>query len=413
MVLSGGAPEFHPNEVSFTINDYDFPSLGSAKTVKFRGPSWFQESSINPNLRRNITEMCEGFLEENRKQATELAEFQEKIANLENRNTWLEGRNKRFKSRIDEQSSREIIYEKNHVYYKGLSLKLHHRLVSVQSQSIQNAQYITELHDKERVLREISVRCQHLVVAADEMEKSNEQWIGRTLKLRFIFDEVKKICALPEDHAEWVMAMVESVTIPSVSVRLRNQFLPSYEDAHMEDVDSEDEADLIEELSHEAAVFSDGLGEHISEQLGQNQSIMIKHFVTIQRFYRGFMSRRSSQCLYGNNPAERTVSAIMIQKIYRGHCCRLRLASGGIQNYGPATHAMHQSLDMDDSSTDDDDDYDDDGYGYRLQLAIQMSLSTIVFDDDTVHSLTRISSLSPGDMITDDVPDYDIADMFN
>ena len=411
MVLSGGAPEFHPVDGSFTVNDHDFPCLGSVKKAKFHGPSWFREGSINPNLRRNITEMCEGFQEENRVQAAEIAGFKEKITALENRNIWLEGRNKRFKGRIEEQSSREIIHEENHTDYKERLMILGGQLVGAKNEILRKsrdiANILTELHDKEEKLRDHTVRFRKLLVTAEEMETSNEQWIGRTLKLRFIFDEVKKIGALPEDHAEWVMAMVESVTIPTISVRLRNQFLPSYEDAHMEDVDSEDESDLIEEWSREAAVFSDQLGEHISEQLGQNQSIMINHFVTIQRLYRGFMSRRRSQCLYGNNPVERVVSAIMIQKIYRG----FRDRRVGSYSAPPALPRRDHPPFLSDSDSDDDMI----GYGLRLQHAIQLSLSvdTTVFDADTQYNLTRIAHSPIGEMITDDSLDYDIAVMFN
>jgi len=140
----------------------------------------------------------------------------------------------------------------------------------------------------------------------------NRKWIGCTLGLKFIFDEVKKIGALPKDHAEWIYPMVDSIEIPDVPVRIRNMFLPSHEDAHMEHVDDEDEMDLINEWSREAAVFSDQLGEHLIELITQHGPSTIKLFITIQKFARGFLSRR-------DNSVEKVVSAILIQKIYRGY----------------------------------------------------------------------------------------------
>jgi hypothetical protein len=58
-----------------------------------------------------------------------------------------------------------------------------------------------------------------------------------------------------------------------------------------------------------------------------------------------------------------------------------------------------------------DEDSDDDEV--RLQLAIQLSITDIVCDNDTAYNLARIMQLSPEEMITDDAPDYDIDVMFN
>ena len=67
-----------------------------------------------------------------------------------------------------------------------------------------------------------------------------ETWMGRCLKLDFIFKKMKQIGALPEDHGAWVWDMVEDIEFPenqSVSVFLsvpssiRNRYLPSFDDA--------------------------------------------------------------------------------------------------------------------------------------------------------------------------------------
>jgi hypothetical protein len=70
------------------------------------------------------------------------------------------------------------------------------------------------------------------------LQESEKEWIGRTLKLKFIFDEIKKVGALPKDHSEWVEPMVEQVVIPGVSINIKDEFIPT---AQTENVDWTDE----------------------------------------------------------------------------------------------------------------------------------------------------------------------------
>ena len=326
MELSASAPEFRP-EVVVVDYDHDFPSLGSDKPVEFR------EDSLNPALRKKLDSRRKEFQEENEKLASNLVESQGGITQLGDRNSWLEWSKKRLidvqaskivdlEGTIRDHKERDAEVESDLKYYRERLEKADSDLRVVRDQSNQKSHEIADVRmELRRVETELRIRTTALDLAAienRERESSSEQWIGCALKLKFIFGEVEKIGALPEDHAEWVMAMVDSIEIPSVSARVRNKFLPSYEDAHMDDVDSDDETDRIREWSHEAAIFSDQLGEHVSEQLGQNQSSVIKSFITIQKFVRGFIVRRRHQYLYGGNPVERTMAATLIQKIYRG-----------------------------------------------------------------------------------------------
>ena len=79
-------------------------------------------------------------------------------------------------------------------------------------------------------------------------QKSEKEWIGRSLKLRFILDQIKKIEALPEDHASWVDPMVEQVDIPDVSINIKNEFVPTAQTDNIDWVDEEEDEEEDEEI---------------------------------------------------------------------------------------------------------------------------------------------------------------------
>ena len=83
-------------------------------------------------------------------------------------------------------------------------------------------------------------------------QKSEKEWIGRSLKLKFILDQIKKIEALPKDHAEWVDPMVDDIDMPEVPINVRDEFVPTTQTDNIDWVDSEDEED--EEDDQEAQV---------------------------------------------------------------------------------------------------------------------------------------------------------------
>ncbi len=173
-----------------------------------------------------------------------------------------------------------------------------------------------KLTDQLATVREVSISFRHerdtLRERLSLIQESphDEEWIGRTLKLRYLFDQIKKLGVLPDDHAEWILPMVEDMEIPEVSRRIRDRFLPSYTDAHMEDVDPETESNMIAELSRAAA-------EH-SSLLGNNPDQTIAAIGFIQRMVRGYITRQRISSLFGENPQERIKGVNIIQKIYRG-----------------------------------------------------------------------------------------------
>ena len=453
MKLSGNAKEFQPGQTwgggGFDIRDHDFPVIGSRTKGGGRGRYWFHEESLNPILKRNI----DAILKENDALTSKLEKSQEKVQKVEDRNCWLEWNKKRLNEGNEEHESKISSLEdtiQDHIdanvindnirkerenevdsdlkYFRSRLERTDTALRAVKENSEHKSLVIADLEEKLRHCETDLDVTRHELVEANRIytqnysiqrdmerdrEKSNEEWIGCTLKMQFIFDSIKKTGALREDHVDWVMGMTESIEIPSVSARMRNQFLPSYEDAHMEDIDSEDEQDRIDEWSREAAIFSDQIGEHISEQLGRNQSSMIKSFITIQKFVRGFILRRNYQYLYGDNPTQRIASATLIQKNYRRFKDRLMFGNSGVSlGCDCETCRLRRERDEIQDQIDEEDDES------RLQLAIQLSLDRSVDfgspgnGDHIMYNLTRIMYI-PKEMITDDAPNYDIDVMFN
>jgi hypothetical protein len=74
-------------------------------------------------------------------------------------------------------------------------------------------------------------------------QKSEKEWIGRALKLKFILDEIKKIGALPEDHKAWVDPMVEDIEIPEVSINIKDEFVPTAQTDNIDWVSSDEDED--------------------------------------------------------------------------------------------------------------------------------------------------------------------------
>ena len=144
----------------------------------------------------------------------------------------------------------------------------------------------------------------------------NDEWIGRFLKLRFILNEIKKIGAL-SDNADWVEPIVHQMGEPEVPRYILNRFLPSYNDAHIEnDGDINEQTNRIEEWTNEASLIQ--LNENFVNILSENRSNAISILTQIQSLIRGFITRRRLYNIYGDNPIERIECAIKIQKIFRG-----------------------------------------------------------------------------------------------
>lgn len=56
---------------------------------------------------------------------------------------------------------------------------------------------------------------------------SEKEWIGRTLKMEFIFKKMIQAGAIQPDHSEWVLPMFEDIDIPHVPISTREEFVPT------------------------------------------------------------------------------------------------------------------------------------------------------------------------------------------
>ena len=159
-----------------------------------------------------------------------------------------------------------------------------------------------------------------------------EVWMGRCLKLDFIFKKIKQISALPEDHGAWVWDMVDDVEFPdgpssssvflSVPNSIRNRFLPSATDAGINFQDNE--ISIIDELSREAEEFNANLSENFRRSLDENPEIVISRIRIIQSRFREHIRP---------NLEKRIQAATKIQSIWRGFCGRGIITYKGTLKY--------------------------------------------------------------------------------
>ena len=77
------------------------------------------------------------------------------------------------------------------------------------------------------------------------VQKSEKEWIGRTLKLKFILDNIKRVEALPKDYAEVFDPMVEQIDIPEVSIAIRDEFIPTAQTDNIDWTDEEEEEEEV------------------------------------------------------------------------------------------------------------------------------------------------------------------------
>lgn len=171
---------------------------------------------------------------------------------------------------------------------------------------IENSKNLDQLKDKEEEIKRLkeTIEYQDADIYHErnllERERSESgKWMGRCLRLDYIFKQLRKICALPEDHSEWVYDMVDTIEFPdnpnisiyeSIPLVIREENLPHYDDAHMVIPDRDEERELIQRLSMEAHEYSVAIDDSIVE-CDDLIILKIKSSVKIQAAWRGYKSR--------------------------------------------------------------------------------------------------------------------------
>ena len=271
-------------------------------------------------------------------------ECQAEIRRLEARGGWLESKKDSFKEKLRKEKERtstfhnkiqELIQkcartesqvvESQKAYEESKSLRereatRYKEEIQVLDGRLERSE--TRLVQSDRRQQELQNEIHFLKREIREMPKADERWIVRTLKFKFLLNEIQKIGALPEDHAEWVFPMVEDIEIPEVSREIRNKVFPSESDAHMIYDSPEERETRLTEWSREASQFSDSLNENYAILINENPELARRFLTLIQSLIRGFITRRRIHFLYGINPIEKhekMEASVMIQKIFRGY----------------------------------------------------------------------------------------------
>jgi hypothetical protein len=199
--------------------------------------------------------------------------------------------------------------------------------------------------DIETTHKEIDCLKEDLDITEGELkifQKSEKEWIGRALQLKFILDEIKKIEALPKDHAEWVDPMVEQVEFPEVSINVKDEFIPTAQTDNIDWVDDEEQAEQPEEYEYdeedeeeEDEEEEDGhdlihctncgeINDHLACDCPLPQGIMTRMFPWCDEAG-GSEASAGGIAHYPHPRAIREKSAKTIQRYWRGHSMRVLL----------------------------------------------------------------------------------------
>ena len=193
--------------------------------------------------------------------------------------------------------------------------------------------------------------CDDLSITEEELgiiQSTQKEWIGRTLKMKFILDEIKKVGALPKDHADWVFPMVDDITIPDVSINIRDEFVPTAQTDNI-DWSDEDMSDATIGFTDDEDEEEDGLYEFgsmmnvinfVAQRGAESQTRTIQRTIHIEVYYglprlllnqyatgiqRAWREHRQRECVEGIRIRTLAVSHIMernatrIQRVWRDY----------------------------------------------------------------------------------------------
>ncbi len=148
------------------------------------------------------------------------------------------------------------------------------------------------------------------LICSTQPDHVKERFMEATLKMKFIFDEIKKIGALPEDHREWIDPLIEDIKIPEVSQELKERILPSNEyDPQDDDGDEFDQRGRIQEWNDE---------EETEDKMPYGLRLLFAQDIAKANRYVSLMQSAVRKYLMnGSLRQKRDRSAILIQKFWR------------------------------------------------------------------------------------------------
>lgn len=203
--------------------------------------------------------------------------------------------------REKEKTIEELNQSIRSVTTSNLSIRCENRDAreKIETLEIENSKILDQLKHKSEEIKRLKETIEYHERYLLEERSETGQWMGRCLRLDYIFKQLRKIGALPEDHSEWVYDMVDSIEFPdnpnisiyeSIPMVIRDENLPHYGDAHMEIPDREEEIELIQRLSMEAHEYSVAIDDSLLE-CDDLMELKKKSSVKIQAAWRGYKSR--------------------------------------------------------------------------------------------------------------------------
>jgi hypothetical protein len=353
--FSANAKVFRPSVTTvserYEYSFSDFPPLGCEKIPEIsshekKGITCGERNAYQKNMRLlNL----------------KLEESQETIRRLQHRSTWLEGGKNTLKKKLEGEKS-SLSDKINNLQkeiteglerQESLQEQLDEAFKTISEYREQNSDlkesnnYLSRINTRNRIdLDDLSRERRRHIERIDELRNDliqarretdrargetgvDDIWIDRTIKLHWLFGMAKDSGAFRDDHAEWVLPMVEDIEFPngentqsifsSVPYHIRRRALPSFEDSHFEsDGGNEEQIERLAELSREAAEYS--------ALLGDNPEQTINSAIMIQKIFRGFKVRKFQNQVLGRTIEERNLRNLMatkIQKIYRRYCAKI------------------------------------------------------------------------------------------
>jgi hypothetical protein len=184
---------------------------------------------------------------------------------------------------------------------------------------------------------------QYLNITEEELtisQKSVKVWTGISLKLKFILDEIRKIGALPEDHASWVDPMVEDIEIPEVSINIKDEFVPTAQTDNIDWVDEEEDEDEDEDEEDIIGDYLDNettpimscsncgeMNDHVTCDCPMPRDFLASHGLDEHGTMMNVIVPRmewNATSMYNYRPHSRAIlekSASIIQKAWQNHQC--------------------------------------------------------------------------------------------
>lgn len=110
--------------------------------------------------------------------------------------------------------------------------------------------YKVQIDNLKSQVSELDVQNDQLKQENSTFISSEKEWIGRTLKLEFIFKKMIQAGAIQPDHSEWVLPMFEDIDIPHVPISTREEFVPTaltgvVGDSSEDEDDNDDNEEII------------------------------------------------------------------------------------------------------------------------------------------------------------------------